>query len=166
MSRPEAITLHEKLVPVCTSCLFLFGESFYARDSLVNATAEPWRAEADFASGKHDAYLHPQGGDVGYQRTGRGEPMPVLTNIVLISWSTPPTEYSLSNDAISKLRTASGGKLWLILYEEGLACMSPSIKKAFGDANRKKPYNSDEYLRMLRNWKNEALAWTREVLGK
>lgn len=149
---------------------FSICESFYSRDSLENATTKTWMVTPKFASEKRkpyqrETYEQPPETFYGYQAIGKNEPLPVLTNIVVQSTDFMSVQYSLSADEISKLRRSSGGELRLVLYDEGIACISPGIKAYFKEID-KRPYNKEEYFQVLRDKKDEAIKWTRDVLAK
>lgn len=150
------------LVLVC-GCQLLF-EPFDSRDSLEKVTSETWMIAARFLSGRNLIYEQRSGSFAGYSRSnGRGERLPVLTNVVAQVKDSKDFKYTLSGEQISRLRDASGGELRLVLYDEGIACMSPAMNEAIAELG-KHPYDKQKRLQLLRDQRDEALKWTRDVV--
>jgi hypothetical protein len=154
---------------ISAGCLFFFGE-FRSRDSLENATTTTWTVVPKFDSGRRQPYedeTYAQASETThqYQGTGRGEPLPTLTNIVVRSWDPVPVQYSLSATDIAKLRHASGGKLRLLLYDGGIPCMPPNLGKVIAEEQKRRPVSKQDYFRKLRDMKQDAMNWTLRVLG-
>lgn len=158
------------LIFICTGCLVLFGESFASRDSLDNATTDNWIVTPKFISeeyelNQHESYPQLPETYFAYQATGRGKSLPTLANIVVQLQKDKTVQYQLSGIEISKLREASGGELRLVLYDEGIGCLSPAIKAYFRKMAKQQPYNKQEHYQMLRDKKGEILRWTNQVLA-
>jgi hypothetical protein len=158
------------LLFVCSSCLFFFGDSFAYRDSLENATAQSCLVTANFAFQEKNPrppqiYVQQAESFCGFESKDRNEPLPVLTNIV-IRLVNSEAQHSLSVNEITKLRKASGGALSLVLYNEGIGCVSPTIQAYFETPNGKHPYNKEEHFQMLKDIKREVLQWTKQVLNE
>jgi len=144
------------LAPGC----FLF-ESFESSDSLGNATERTWRVDAQFNSGKHESYEQAAGRFVGFSKPGKHAPMPLLTNFIISSEGGSGKQYSFNTVEISKLRSASDGKLKLVIYDDGLACLPPVRSPQREDY----PETHQEYLQLLHRKKLLAITWTRHVLS-
>jgi hypothetical protein len=134
-------------------------------DSIDNATAQACTVSADFASGLHD--VHDQGPDsfFNFGVMSRGA-MPVLTNLVVLLKTDPVATFTLSSSQILKLRRATPGGLTLVLYPEGIACLSPEIKKTFENEVLRHPYTREDYFRLLKTQEQPALKWTQNVLAR
>jgi hypothetical protein len=134
-------------------------------DSLDNTTSQTWTVAADFANGLHHTYEQEAESLADFGTMTRG-PIPVLTNLVAVSKSTPPVTYSLSARDITRLRRAVQGGLTLVLYDDGLACLSPQIKKTLEEEILKRDYTRKEYFRLLKAQQEAALTWTKSRLGR
>jgi|GEM_PF-6695974 len=163
------------IVFTCTSCIFLFGESFGSRDSLDNVTTNKWTVTPKFVSPsdeisfKNGSYSQRSESFFGFQAASAWSPFPILTNIVVKRKDHESVQYSLSASQISKLREVSGGEVRLVLYDEGLGCMSPTVKSLLvaleKKANQDRAYcDMKDRCQILRNQKSEVLNWTAEVL--
>jgi hypothetical protein len=147
-------------------------------DSLDNATSWTWAVTADFASGLRHDYSHKPHSLSDFGLMSRGS-VPVLTNLVAVSEDLPaatgaaatpgdagPLAYSLSAPEISKLRRATQGGLTLVLYDDGIACLSVAMKRTLEAEIKKHEYSRDEYFRLLKTHDAEALEWTRAMLAR
>jgi hypothetical protein len=134
-------------------------------DSLDNATRRTWAVTADFASGLRHAYAQEPESFSDFGVMSRGA-IPVLTNLVAVSQDSPPLTYSLSPGAISKLRRATQGGLTLVLFDDGIACLSTTIKQTLEQEISKRNYTRDEYFRLLKAHGEAALQWTRSTLTR
>lgn len=133
-------------------------------DSLDNATSRTWTVTADFATGLHHVYEQEPDSfsDFGVMTRGR---IPVLTRLAAVSRTAPAVTYTLSSRDIEKLRRAVPGGLTLVLYDDGIACLSTEAKKALEQEISKHEYTRQTYFRLLKARSKPALAWTQSVLG-
>jgi hypothetical protein len=156
---------------LAASCAVLLGsgcqltQPLRTPDSLDNATLLTWAVTADFASGlRHTYKQEPQSfSDFGVMSRGS---IPVLTNVVAISRGSSPLRYSLSAREISKLRRATQGGLTLVLYEDGIGCLSAETKRTLEQEIKERGRTRDEYFSLLKTHGKEALEWTRRTLAR
>ena len=139
-------------------------ESFRSVDSLENATSNSWIVNVKFASGEQNTYDQAPKMSVGYAVFAKGDNPKIVTNINLQAKTPNKIEFSLSLKEILKLRRAGDGRLGLVIYDEGIGCMSPATTKAFKDVNEKQGYSEQNHFEMLRAKKGEILNWTRDAL--
>ena len=132
--------------------------------SLDNASSQTWSVTASFASGPDQTFDQAPGTLHTFGDKDRGSP-PALTRIVAVSKSAQPVTYSLSARNLARLRGAAPGALMVVLYDGGIACLSPRIKKAMEQDLSNYPSNPQEYFRLLGIEEDAALMWTRNVLG-
>jgi hypothetical protein len=150
------------LVLLCNGCQWF--KPLRNPDSLDNASAQTWAVAADFASGLHHTYDQAPESFSDFGVMSRGS-VPVLTNVVAVSKSSPPLTYALSARDISILRRAAPGGLTLVLYDDGIVCLSPGIKKALEQEVLEHAYTRQEYFRLLKTHQGEARNWTSRVLS-
>ena len=134
-------------------------------DSLDNATSQTWAVTADFATGLRHTYDQEPDSFCDFGTMTRG-PIPVLTNLVAISKTAPFASNSLSPRDITRLRRAVQGGLTLVIYDGGIACLSPAIKTNLEQEIAKHAYSRQEYFRLLRAQQEPALSWTKTRLGQ
>ena len=132
-------------------------------DSLDNAATQSWVVTADFASGMQHTYEPEPETFFDFGTVGRHAP--VLTKLTAATLNPPTVTHTLSTRDIAKLRRVSPGGLTLVLYDDGITCLSPALKRAFEDDVLNHPYTRQEYFRLLRARKDQALQWTREILA-
>jgi len=163
------ISSYAKVPLVVASSLLLLcaGCSLFAPprivDSLDNAATQSWVVTASFASGMQHTYDPEPETFFDFGTAGRHAP--VLTKLVAATLNPPAVTRALSPRDIAKLRRVSPGGLTLVLYDDGIACLSPAVKRAFEDDVLNHPYTRQEYFRLLRARKDEALKWTRDILA-
>jgi hypothetical protein len=152
------------------SCLALLGSGCRSLDSssyavsLDNASSRTWTVTVSFTSGPPQTYE--QAPDTLHDfSTSREEAQPAVTRIVATS-KAPPASYSLSARDLANLRRSSPGALMLVLYDGGIACLSPGIKKSMERALAADPDNPREYFHQLRVQEEVSLMWTREALAR
>jgi len=145
-------------VLLASSGCFLF-EPFDAKDAIANASRSNWTMQVELSSDKR-VIEQIRGTFVKFTRNGRKEEMPEITRITVFqTWNTN-LQYSFSANAISKLRSASGGRLLLIIYDDGFECMPPEVKIAFPATQ-----SSSEYVKALNAVRADCAKWTAEQLG-
>jgi len=71
-------------------------------------------------------------------------------------------KYSLSSDEVTKLRNAGNGRVRLVLYNDGIACLPPLMRAVSKDH----PQSQEEFVEFLKTSKQEALDWTQNVLKR
>ena len=153
------------------SCLALLGTGCRSLNSssnavsLDNASSHTWTVTVSFASGPPQTYE--QAPDTLHNfRTSREEAQPAVTRIVATSKAPRPVSYSLSARDLANLRRSSPGALMLVLYDGGIACLSPGIKKSMERALAADPDNPREYFHQLQVQEEVSLIWTREALAR
>ncbi len=134
---------------------FLF-EPFGGLDAVMNSTSAPWSVSVAFTDGKSRTFQIPPEIYTPFSRMAKREPMPLLATITTRAGA--GEVYSLTRVDVEALRKAANGKVRLILYEDGIACMPPGWI-APDSENRK-------YFEWLRTNKHEWLKWTKEVLAQ
>jgi hypothetical protein len=134
-------------------------------DSLDNATRQTWTVTAGFASGKRHTYLQEPESFSNFGVMTRG-PIPVLTQVSAVSTGAPPARFVLSAHDLGQLRRMAPGGLTLVLYDDGIACLSPALKRSLEGDLRKREYTRQEYFRQLRAHAAEALRWTAATLAR
>jgi hypothetical protein len=171
MTKHDALSMSMRTVFIVASGLVLLGagcqlfKPLRNPDSLDNATSKTWAVTADFATGLHHTYDQGPESFSDFGTMTRGA-IPVLTNLVAVSKSTPPVTYALSARQLSRLRRETQGGLTLVLYDDGIACLSPQIKKTLEEEILKRDYTREEYFRLLRAQQEAALTWTKGRLGR
>ena len=134
-------------------------------DSLDNPTLLTWTVRADFNSGLRHAYEQgPQSlSDFGVMSRG---PMPMLTNLLVTLHDSPQVHFSLSSKDISKLRRATQGGLTLVVYEDGLVCLSTDLKRSLEAEFAQRGHTREDYFGLLKSHAGEARRWTRATLDR
>ena len=132
-------------------------------DSLDNATSQTWSLVAEFDSRPQYGYTLEANSFSDFGTMSRGA-IPTLTSVVAVS-KEGSTRYSLSSREIASLRRAAPGGLTLVIYDDGIACLSPAIKKDLANDMRKVDYTRQEYFRLLKAQAKPALLWTRQTLA-
>ena len=152
------------------SCLALLGSGCQlfkapaSPDSLDNASSRTWTVTASFASGP--AQTHEQAPESFFNFGEPGTEPRRLVKITAVSKTPDRLEYSLTPRELSILRQTAPGALMLVIYDEGMAALSPEIKKVMEQELFKNPYDRQEYFRLLKVEREPALQWTRQVLGR
>ena len=131
---------------------------------LDNASTQTWNITAGFANGQRQTHEQEPESFFDYGETQTGTPSR-LTRIEAVSTADPPVTYSLSGHDLARLREVAPGNLMLVLYDEGIACLSPDVKKVVEQQMFNNPFDRAEYFRLLGVEREEALNWTRKVLG-
>ena len=153
------------LVWVAAGCQML--QPLANPDSLDNASGRTWTITASFASDPRQPHDQAPEAFHDFGKKAQG-PLPMLTQIVAVSMGPHPhaATFSLSARDLSKLRGASPGALMLVLYDGGIACLSPGIKRALEQVLANNPSNRQEYFRQLAVQEESALLWTRNALAR
>jgi len=156
---------------LAVSCLVLLGSGCQmfkpspGMDSLDNASSRTWTVTASFTSGP--AETHEQAPESFFNfDNANSDAHPVLTQIVAISQEPRQMKCSLSLGELMILRQSAPGPLMLVIYDDGIAALSPEIKKVIEQELFKNPYNRQEYFRLLQVEQDAALTWTRQTLGR
>ena len=136
-----------------------------SQDSLDNASARTWTVTTSFTSGPTETHDQEPESFFNFD-DANADPRPVLTQIVAISKEPRQVKYSLSLGELMILRQSAPGALMLVIYDDGIAALSPEIKKVIEQELFKNPYNRQEYFRLLQVEQNAALTWTRQTLGQ
>jgi hypothetical protein len=148
---------------LCAGCALF--QPLQSQDSLDNCSSMTWQVAVTFVSGKKQTYTQKPKTIVDFAVAAKEPGQSRLSTIVVRSEGPAATEYSLSFLEISKLRNASGGELRLILYDDGLGCMSPTMKSSLVKAYEESPYSGQDYFATLRARKAECLKWSHDVLA-
>jgi len=132
-------------------------------DSLDNASAQTWRVTATFTSGPEQTFEQAPDSFHDFGKTDQGQ-VAVLTRVVAVSQSPNPVTYLLTARDLSRMRGASPGALMLVIYDGGIAGLSPGTKQTLEKQLFNHPYDRQEYFRLLRVEEGAALLWTRHAV--
>ena len=149
------------IIFVCSGCIW---EPFNSLDAEANCSTNNWYITANFASGKTLSYKQRPGDSMRYQRTSASEPMPILKSIVVVLDDTSPVKYSLSSNDLDKLRTAGDGRVILIISDNGLVCLDPSLVQKTAHQESGNYQSQEDYIRFLKNAEGPSSQWMRRVL--
>jgi hypothetical protein len=133
-------------------------------DTLDNASTNAWTVTVAFASGKPQTFVQPpeSAHDFG---TGVAASPALITSITAVSNGPHPLTSTLSSRDIRRLRQSAPGGLMLVIYDNGIAALSPTIKKAIVGYLTQTSYNRSDYFRLLRLEEQAALMWTQNAVG-
>jgi len=171
MAEQSVVSMRMKIVWCVASGVVLLGagcalfKPLNTPDSLDNASARTWAVTADFASGLHHTCEQTPDSFADFGTMTR-DAVPVLTNLVVVSTSAPPVTYSLSSRELARLRRSTPGGLTLVLYDDGIACLSSALKQKLEQEVKRHPYTRENYFRLLRDQQAPALNWTRSTLAR